>query len=616
MKRLSFLICSMLLGSFLLNGQSISKVEPLSWWTGMNTPLTIMFYGENLQDAEVSILEEGLTINKVRNAESPNYLFVEVDVKNPGTYTFLLKKGRKKLKYSYLIEERRQRPAANDSFDPSDVIYLIMPDRFANGDPSNDQTDNTIEKADREAFFGRHGGDIQGIIDHLDYIADLGATAIWNTPLLLDNEPTSSYHGYACADYYHIDPRFGDNQLYKTFVEESHKRGLKVIMDMVPNHCGAAHWWMQDLPYQDWIHQFDTYTQSNFMFSTNMDINASKKDLYIMESGWFDTSMPDMNLDNPDLLQYFTQWAIWWIEYANLNGLRVDTYPYNEKIPMSQWCKAIRTEYPDINIVGEVWTRPASQVAYWEADADNKDGFNSNLPSVMDFPTQEALCQALSENGEGWNGGLTKVYASIADDYLYRDARRLLVFTGNHDTERIGDVVLDKNPERAKLAATLLLTMRGVPQMLYGEELRFLSKDQRQGHGGLRVDFPGGWQNDPVNLFDAAQRNDMQQDVFTHYRTLLNFRKNEPILHEGKTMHFLSRDNTYAYFRYTDKGAVFVFLNASDEDKNIPWENYEEIMNTYQPVGKNILTGKHVDAGQPLVIPALSSIVVKFDIPK
>lgn len=582
----------------------------------MNTPLTLMFYGENLQDANVSVIEKGLTVTGVRNAESPNYLFVSVEVRQPGTYTFLLEKDGKRLERSYLIEERRRQPAANHSFDASDVVYLLMPDRFANGNPDNDRTDNTTEKPDRTAPFGRHGGDIQGIIDHLDYMADLGVTTLWSTPLLLDNEPSSSYHGYACADYYHIDPRFGDNQLYRTLVEECHKRNLKVIMDMVPNHCGSAHWWMNDLPYQDWIHQFKTFTRSNFTFSTHIDINASQRDRHLMESGWFDASMPDMNLDNPDLLQYFIQCAVWWIEYANLNGIRVDTYPYNEKIPMSQWCKAIRNEYPDINIVGEVWTRPASQVAYWEADAANRDGFNSNLPSVMDFPTQEAVCQALGRNGDNWNNGLGKIYAAIADDYLYRDARRLLVFTGNHDTERIGDVVYQKSPQRAKLAATLLLTMRGVPQLLYGEELFFLSKDQRQGHGGLRVDFPGGWQDDPVSLFEAGQRNKIQQDLFTHYRKLLHFRRNEPILHKGKTMHFLSNDNTYAYFRYTEQGAVFVYLNASEQSKNVPWNHYEEIMAAYHPVGKNILSGENVDTGKPLTVLPLSAVVIKLDVPK
>ncbi|MDR3266922.1 MAG: cyclomaltodextrinase N-terminal domain-containing protein, partial [Tannerella sp.] len=347
--------------------QRITRVEPLNWWVGMKTPFTLMLYGENLCDFDVSVVEKGIGIKNVRHAESPNYLFVDVsidaDVK-AGDYTFILKKGKTTLKQKYTLAERRKGSAERKSFTSADMIYLLMPDRFANGNPDNDSTNDTTEKADRKNMQGRHGGDLQGMIDHLDYIVDLGATAIWSTPLLLDNEPTVSYHGYACSDYYHIDPRYGSNELYKTFVTESHKRGLKVIFDIVTNHCGNAHWWIKDLPYKDWIHQFDKYTPSNHAASLNMDPNASKYDIEIFRNGWFDTIMPDMNLNNKDLLQYFKQYAIWWIEYADLDGLRVDTYPYNDKIPMSEWCKTLVLEYPNMNIVGECWTYVKSQLAY------------------------------------------------------------------------------------------------------------------------------------------------------------------------------------------------------------------------------------------------------------
>ncbi len=570
-----------------------------------------MLYGENLQDAQVSVLQDGLAVKAVRNAESPNYLFVDMEVQKAGTYTIVLKKGWKKLKYNYVINERRDGSAERQSFTSADVLYLLMPDRFANGDPSNDSTPDTADKHARNELFGRHGGDIQGIINHLDYIADLGATTVWSTPLLQDNQPEHSYHGYACTDYYHIDSRYGDNALYKTMVQEAHKRDLKVIMDIVTNHCGSSHWWIKDLPFKDWIHQFPEMTYSVHVFSANYDPNRSKHDLEIQESGWFDKSMPDMNLDNPELLQYFKQWAVWWVEYANLDGLRVDTYPYNEKERIADWTKAVVNEYPNINIVGECWTRPASQVAYWEGGANNPDGYNSNLPSVMDFPLQENLIQALNEDGKGWNQGLTRLYSTIADDYLYQNPHKLLVFSGNHDIERVADQV-GKDPQKVKLALTLMATVRGIPQLLYGEEMFFMSADRSMGHGGLRVDFPGAWAGDTLNLFDPAQRNVQQAEVYNHYHKLLNWRKNEPIIHHGKTMHFLSRDNTYGYFRYTSDGAIFVFMNASDVAVDVPWSNYTEISNMYTTVGTDVISGRTIDNKTQTTVEPMSAIVVKF----
>ena len=346
----------------------ISRVEPLSWWVGMKTPLQLLVNGKDIALCDVRIEPDsalqsgslcpdrrcGVKVTAVHRADSPNYLFVDVDVAPdalPGTYQLVFTKDGESFRYPYEIARRAEGSALRGSFTTADMIYLIMPDRFANGDPTNDSTPDTAEKADRSGFFGRHGGDLQGIINHLDYISDLGATAIWCTPVLLDNEPAGSYHGYACSDYYRIDPRFGTNELYREFVDKAHAHGLKVIMDIVTNHCGAAHWWMEDLPFKDWIHGSPEYTGTSNCFSVNMDPNASEYDLDIQESGWFVPSMPDMNLDNPYVLNYFKQWAVWWIEYAGLDGLRVDTYPYNEKGPMSGWCAAVLSEYPDFNIV-------------------------------------------------------------------------------------------------------------------------------------------------------------------------------------------------------------------------------------------------------------------------
>lgn len=612
-KRIGLVGSLIVIGCVALQAQQIKRVEPLHWWVEMRTPLTILFQGMDLKDCQVTLEAGGMTIREVRCAESPHYLFVDVTIApdaKPGDYTFEFRKGKKKIKYTYRLEARRAGSAERKSFSSADMIYLLMPDRFANGDPTNDSTNDTAEKADRSNLSGRHGGDLQGMINHLDYVADLGATALWSTPLLLDNEPKVSYHGYACSDYYHIDPRYGSNELYRTFVTESHSRGLKVIMDIVTNHCGTAHWWMRDLPYSDWIHQFPRYTQTNHVLSANMDPNASLYDLKIQECGWFDTSMPDLNLNHPDVLQYFKQWAVWWIEYADLDGLRVDTYPYNEKEPMAEWCKAIRNEYPAMNIVGECWTLSPAQLAYWDGGTKNRDGFCSYLPSVMDFPLQDAICQALAKDEIAWNEGLSLVYRSLSHDFLYEDPSRLLIMAANHDTERITDLV-GRNPQKAKLVATLLATLRGVPQIFSGDELMFVSKDRSQGHSGLRVDFPGGWEGDAINLFDPAQRTTEQQEVLAHYRKLFNWRKEEPVIHSGKTTHFASFDNTYSYIRHNNECAVLVFVNASNEPKTVDWDKYKEILAIYRPVGEDVLSGD-VSGENPLVVGGQSSIIVKF----
>ena len=594
----------------------VERAEPLSWFTDMKMPLTLMLQGEDLADADITIQQMvngkvmkgqclGLTVKRQRNAESPNYLFVDLNVKETGTYRITLTKGKRSSHIDYVINARRPDAAANISYGPQDVIYLLMPDRFANGDPTNDNTDNTTEKAAPTEWFGRHGGDIKGIIDHLDAIKALGATAIWSTPLLLDNEPQQSYHGYACADYYHIDPRFGSNELYRDMVKAAHNKGLKVIMDIVPNHCGSAHWWMSDLPYHDWIHQYPTFTRSNWQFSTAADPHAAEADFTGMNSGWFDTSMPDMNLDNPDVLKYFQQWAIWWIEAMNLDGLRVDTYPYNEKEPISQWTKAVRNEYPGINIVGECWTRPTSQVAYWQADARNPDGYNSNLPCVMDFPLQEAMIAALAGNGEGWGQGMLKCYEVVAEDFLYAHPDNLLIFDSNHDTPRVRDVLLDKSIERNKLIVALLATMRGIPQLTYGEEFGLLSLNPEDvsNHGALRVNHP--WFNGTAAGLTAEQ-----EDLCAFYSKLFNWRRTSKTVHEGKLMHFLSRDNTYAYVRYTDDEAVFVYINAATEPRQIPVAHYHEILMSYQKQGTDIISGNQINLNQRITVEPLTAIIV------
>ena len=593
----------------------IKHVEPLSWWVGMNTPLQLMINADGVAEYGVEILpaDQGVAVTAVHKADSPNYIFVDVAVSDDakaGDYTLRLSNGKRKYDYTYTIAERVEGSRERASFTTADFVYLIMPDRFANGDPTNDSTDDTVEKVNRNNPGRRHGGDIQGIIDHLDYIADLGATAIWSTPLLLDDENGASYHGYSCSDYYRIDPRYGSNELFKSYVEECHKRDLKVIMDIVPNHSSTTHWWYNDLPFADWVHKWDSYTQSNWTFSTNMDFNASKADLYQMESGWFDSSMADMNLDNPFLLNYFKQWAVWWIEYSGLDGFRVDTYPYNEKMPMSEWCKAVMEEYPNFNIVGEVWTSSIPQLAYWQGGNYNKDGFDSHLRSIMDFPLHDAIRSAMTESGNGgWGQGMTRVYDVLSHDFVYHDLSNMMIMAANHDTDRIGDVC-EGDVRRMKIVHTLLCTMRGMPQMLYGDELMFRSTDRSKGHPTLRVDFPGGWEGDKVNLFDRANHNGDQKALFDYTRHMMNWRKLKEVIHTGRTLHFIDRDNTYAYFRYNDKEVVFVYINNSASEHTVPWKRYAEI-SADLTVGRDVVSGEQVDMTNVKVAP-MSTLVVEF----
>ncbi|MBQ6199404.1 MAG: glycoside hydrolase family 13 protein [Bacteroidales bacterium] len=605
--------------------EQISQVEPLSWWTGMNTPLQIMVHGPQISDFNVAVEGSGLRVMAVHKADSPNYLFLDMEVRKAGEYNLVFTRGEESFKYPYIIREREAGSRDRLSYTTADMIYLIMPDRFASATSEND-TMGMPDVVDRTDPVARHGGDLQGIIDHLDYIADLGATAIWLTPALEDNQPHESYHGYACTDYYHIDARFGDNAKYKELVEKAHEKGLKVIMDIVTNHCGTAHWWMQDAPFKDWYHVNEPYMQMNALFSVYMDPNAAKVDRNRQESGWFVPSMPDMNLDNPFVLRYFQQWAVWWAEYSGLDGFRVDTYPYNEPEPMSKWCKAVLEEYPNFNIVGECWDMNIPQVAYWQKDNPNKNGFNSNLPSIMDFPLEHAMITAMCEDQVWWDEGMTRIYTVLGQDFVYKDLSHMMTFFANHDHARTGDI-LRQDPARMKLIITLLATIRGIPQLYYGDEMMFLERKDCQSHDGAkRIDFPGGWEGDSIDLFSADGRASAPAmyasaaDLHDYTRTLFQWRKGCKAVQEGKTLHFLSRrnvgsrnitDNTYSFFRYTDDDAVFVYVNNTFEDRTLDWNHYSEFVSG--PVnGRNVLTGENIVLENGVKIGPKSALVVEF----
>ncbi|HSP83963.1 MAG TPA: alpha-amylase family glycosyl hydrolase, partial [Gillisia sp.] len=511
--KLKFLLILFLVGTA-VQGQ-IQKVEPPFWWSGMNTPeLQIMFYGKNIAQYDIEA-EKNVTVNNIVKTENSNYAFVTLKTEglSEGTIKIDFKRnGKIAFSHNYEMRKRRENSALRQGFDASDVMYLIMPDRFANGNPGNDSHPSLTEKANRDYPGGRHGGDIQGIIDNLDYLDDLGVTAIWSTPMLEDNDPAYSYHTYAQSDVYKIDPRYGTNEDYKRLAREMHKREMKLVMDYVTNHWGAEHWMIKDLPSYDWINQFPGYENSNYRMTTQYDPNVSQRDLKYCVDGWFVRSMPDLNQRNPLVLNYLTQNAIWWIEYADLDGFRVDTYSYNDKEGIAKWTKSIMDEYPNFNIVGEVWMHDQAQISYWQKDSPVGaiQSFNSHLPSVMDFTLHNALMVIFDEEEATWDKGLIKAYENFVNDFLYADIDNILVFAGNHDTNRINEIY-DNDVDKYKLATTLVLTTRGIPQLYYGDEIG-MRGDKGKGDGDIRRDFPGGWQGDSNNAFNQTGRDKLQED--------------------------------------------------------------------------------------------------------
>lgn len=594
--------------------QSIERIEPPNWWVGMqNQELQLLIYGEKIGATTPKLSPyEGVTLRRVEKAESPNYLFLYLTISNSAKsgdiHIRFLRKNKLIISTNYTLRERKANSAKRQGFSSKDALYLLMPDRFANGNTENDSQPKMLEKADRKALHGRHGGDIQGIMQHLDYLQELGITALWTTPLLEDNLPEVSYHHYAISDYYKIDSRFGTNEDYKKLAYEAKRHGIKLIMDVVTNHCSTAHWWMQDLPFKDWVHQFPQFTRSNYRMSTWNDPYASKADKKLNAEGWFDHSMPDLNQSNPNLLTYFTQVFIWWIEYADLAGLRIDTFPYNDIHAMAKFNSSIIREYPNLNIVGECWQHSPQEVSYWQKEAKNADGYNSELPTIMDFPLVDAVSLALNES-EGWSTGMARLYQIFGLDYIYPNPNNILVFLDNHDTERFATTIKE-NPRKMKLALTLITTIRGIPQIYYGTEI-MMSGKKSVGDGDLRRDFPGGWETDTTNAFTQQGRDSTQNEIFYHLRTLLNYRKKTSALHTGKTLHFIPEEDVYVYFRYTQKQTIMICLNNNDTPKTIATSRFAERINGFSS-GIEILSKQPITDLSHLQIPAKSSWVIEL----
>jgi len=575
----------------------IKRVEPPNWWVGMkNTKLQLMVYGTNINTFNVKVKGLNVVLNKTIKTENPNYLFLNLDLSKAkaGTFKLLFSNAKQKdFKVSYTLKSREENSAQRKSYDNSDVIYLLMPDRFANGNPNNDTTSDTAEKVNRKNNGGRHGGDIQGIINHLDYIKALGATTIWSTPLLEDNLPTYSYHGYAITDTYKIDPRYGSNHDYKNLATTAHKKGLKIVMDYVTNHWGSLHWMIKDLPTRNWIHQFPKFQRSNYRMTTQFDNYASKIDAHLCMDGWFDNTMPDLNQSNPLVLKYLTQNAIWWIEYAGLDGFRVDTYSYNDKKGIAAWTKAITDEYPNFNIAGEVWMHQQSQIAYWQKDSKLGaiQGYNSHLPAVMDFTLHDAVTQVFNQDNGSWNDGMIKVYNNFTNDYLYPNPYNMFVFAENHDTNRINEIY-KSNFNKYQLAMTLLATVRGIPQIYYGSEIGMLGDKWAKGDGDIRRDLPGGWATDKSNAFTKEGRNEVQQKWFAFTAKLLNWRKQNTAVQTGKFIQYLPQNNVYVYFRFDNNKTVMVVINNNPKEQTLNLKRFAENLKGFTK-GVDVLSGKN-----------------------
>lgn len=590
-------------------------VSPKNWWVGMqNGSLQIMLHETEVAKQQWQLVPySGVELKSITKTDNVNYAFINLDISPSAKPGMLLFKSQTGEQFEYPLLARDKQSAERQGFDSGDTIYLINPDRFANGDSSNDSVRGMSEAANPSERGGRHGGDIQGIINALPYLDELGVTQLWLTPPLENNMPSYSYHGYAITDFYNIDSRMGSNELYRELSSIAKQHGIGLVMDLVLNHFGSEHVWMKDKPTADWINFNGDFANGKNATSharqTIQDPHASEFDKRQFSDGWFVSTMPDLNQRQPLLATYLIQNAIWWIEYADLSGIRVDTYSYSDKAFLADWTKAIMTEYPAFNIVGEEWTSNPAIASYWQAGKINSDGYTSSLPSVMDFSLQESLIQALNED-ESWNTGWVKVYESLANDFLYPNPDNLLVFADNHDMSRVY-TELEQDLAKTKMAMTMLLTTRGIAQMYYGTEV-LLDNTGSNDHGDIRIDFPGGFAGQKTNAFTGQGLNADQVDMQQTITTLLNFRKNSPAIAKGKLTHFSPKEAVYSYARVSEQQTVLVFLNKNTTAKTWSLDYMREVIGNHKSA-TGLFNKQKVKLTKPLTLPAMSAVVLVIE---
>jgi len=555
------------------------RVEPPFWWVGMKSAeLQVLIYDEKIKAMEVRLDEyPGVSLQRVDQVANPNYLFLQLRIDEearPGNLIIRLKGQGKSKRYVYPLRDRAQSPSRLETLGPQDLIYLFMPDRFANGDPANDSFADMQQKGTRrENLFFRHGGDIQGVLDKLDYLEDLGITAIWPNPVLENDQPYESYHGYAITDFYRVDKRLGSNELYRELVAECHRRGIKVVMDIIFNHVGDQHWFIRDLPDENWIHQFDEYTQTTYRAPTLMDPHASDSDRRLMEEGWFDKHMPDLNQDHPLLAQYLIQASIWWTEFTGQDGFRVDTYPYPSQAFMSEWCRRMQEEFPDLHFFGETWVHGTPIQAQFVENSGLRSPVKSHLPAVTDFQLHYGILESVQES-QGWTSGVSRLYYTLAKDFLYADSYRNVIFLDNHDMSRFFSAV-NEDWDRFRSGLILLMSMRGIPVINYGTEIALTGSGGAFGEGGRR-DFPGGWPSDPVDKFVRANLNELEGRAFDLVRSLARYRQQTPTLHRGRLMQFVPQDDVYVFFRYDEERTILVAYNSGAESRSVRVDRFSE----------------------------------------
>lgn len=592
----------------------IQKVAPTFWWANMKNPeLQILLYGENIANANVSLSSTDITLKEIVKQSNPNYLLLYLDLSEaaPQHFNIELKLGKKTTTVPYELKERQHTGNDIEGFTASDVLYLIMPDRFANGVPENDVVPGMLEnKVNREEQYARHGGDLQGIAEHLDYISDLGVTAIWLNPTQENDMKEGSYHGYAITDYYQIDRRLGSNEAFKSLVEQAHSKGLKVVMDMIFNHCGSENYLFKDKPSTDWFNFKSNYVQTSFKTASVMDIHAAEYEKKIATDGWFTQTMPDFNQRNRHVARYLIQSSIWWIEYAGINGIRQDTHPYADFDFMSQWCKEVLAEYPHFNIVGETWLNSNVLVSYWQKDSKLAAPLNSNLPTVMDFPLTDLMSKAFDEETTEWADGLYRLYDYHTQDLVYSNPMNLLIFLDNHDTSRFFKKAEDtSNINRYKQAITYLLTTRGIPQIYYGTEI-LMAAEKSEGDGYLRRDFPGGWKDDTQNCFTEAGRTKLQNEAYAYMQKLLKWRKGNDVIGKGSMKHFSIKNGIYVYERkFKDRSAV-IFLNGTNQKQELDLTAYKEILP--KESATDIISGKTVNLSGKIQLEARENMILEF----
>lgn len=611
-RRIGFLPLALFVLTLMLDTGDVEaqiRVEPPNWWTGMHSDsLQLMLHGPGLAAYTPDISYPGVRLAAWHPGDSPNYLFLDLvlnQAARPGQVPIrLTREGETPIAVDLPLHERNRPPATYQGFGSGDVIYLITPDRFANGDPSNDSLEGMRETGvDRQEDYARHGGDIRGIRDHLHYISEMGFTAIWPSPLLENDMASSSYHGYAITDFYRVDPRFGTLEEYRELASEAGKLGIKLIMDQVVNHIGISHWWMEDLPFADWIHFQEDWANgdapeiTNHRRTVNQDSYASRRDREQMERGWFVSSMPDLNQDNPFLATYLIQNSIWWVEILGLGGIRQDTYPYPGKHFLARWAKSIMEEYPDFNIVGEEWSYNPLLVGYWQDGARNRDGYRSYLKSAMDFPLQRALVEAL-RTAEGWDSGFNVLYDALANDFHYARPPDLLLFGDNHDMDRLF-TQLGESRQLTEMALAFILTAPRTPQVYYGTEILMSNSEKPGDHGRIRSDFPGGWTGDAVNAFSGEGLQPQQLEMQQKLRNLLQYRKESRSIREGETVHFAPLDGVYVMARISGPETTVLVLNKNEKPVVLHTGRFSELGIANREL-LEILTGETVTWGETL----------------